>query len=179
MNWFNTSRIRLRAVVPEDAQFMSHVECDPLNFAFNGYTAPLSERQLIEYALNYDADPFRACQLRLIAESQATQERLGILDFIEISAKDSHAFVGVYVVDTFRRQGLGTELLSMAAKYASNLLRITILGAKIVEDNIASRRLFTKAGYEENGRLPEWVFSPVSRRAVDLLFFSRRCLEEE
>lgn len=170
-NWFSSERIILRAVEPEDTYFMSQAECDPLNIAFTGYTAPFSERQLADYALTYDADPFRARQLRLIACKKDENMPIGIFDLTEIDQRDMHAFIGIYVTPDFRRTGIGKEILALGARYASEVLRLSTLAAKIAEDNDPSIRLFESAGYQKKGCLNKWIYSPVSISMVDMYFY--------
>ncbi len=138
---------------------MSAAENDECNIDFNGYCAPFSSRQLLEYALSYDADPFRAGQI--------------IVDLTEISARDSHAFTGIYIFPDHRRRGYAKEALELIASYASATLRINTLGAKIAGDNDASISLFEKAGYAFKGSLEKWTYSPRRKDPVDLLLYQK------
>ncbi|MDE5849776.1 MAG: GNAT family N-acetyltransferase, partial [Muribaculaceae bacterium] len=57
--------LRLRALEPEDADMMYDAESDEAAWRYSDYLAPMSLELLREYALTYDADPFRSGQLRL------------------------------------------------------------------------------------------------------------------
>lgn len=172
--FLSSERIRLRAVEPEDAEAMTLAENDNLNIAFNGYCAPYSSRQLLEYALSYDADPLSAGELRLMIEEKATGRALGIADLTEISRRDTHAFTGIYVFPDFRGQGYALEALGLLADFADAVLRISLLGAKIAEDNTASISLYEKAGYERKGTLEKWIYSPVMKDYVDMHIYQLR-----
>lgn len=49
----------------------------------------------------------------------------------------------------------------MLESYALRLARMHQLYATISDDNLASRRLFEKAGYEASGRLIDWHYDGV------------------
>lgn len=173
MDWLSSEHLILRAVEPEDAHFMNHAECDPLNIAFNGYTAPLSLQQLIDYSLTYDADPFRSRQIRLIACNIDSRIPVGIFDLTEIDQRAAHAFVGIYVSPDFREVGLGKEMLFLGERYADQVLRLSTLAAKIASDNQISIKLFEKAGYILNGVLQNWIYSPLSISQIDMYLFQK------
>ena len=84
---------------PEDAKMMWRVESDSTQWRENGMMAPYSMRNLREYAENYDADPIRTGQLRLIAElktagAETAESRFtGIVDLFDISPTGRTAFV--------------------------------------------------------------------------------------
>jgi len=169
----SSRRIVLRAVEPEDAVLMSAAENDECNIDFNGYCAPFSSRQLLEYALSYDADPFRAGQIRMMMTDTESCNTIVIVDLTEISARDSHAFTGIYIFPYHRRRGYAKEALELIASYASATLRINTLGAKIAGDNDASISLFEKAGYAFKGSLEKWTYSPRRKDPVDLLLYQK------
>lgn len=148
----------LRPVEPEDADFMWNVESDSLQWIQNSLVAPFSRENLLQYARNYEADPFLAEQLRLIIENK-DNKRVGIADLYEISPQHRRSFVGIYILPEFRRMGIGLEALEMLENYALRLLNLRQLGAKIVDGNEISMQLFLKAGYEWSGTLRNWMQS--------------------
>ena len=146
--------ILLRAVEPEDIDFMMECEADRDSFLWSDYRAPLSRNQLMTYALTYDADPFVSGQLRLIVEAEG--KRAGILDLYEISEKDSKAYVGITMHPRFRKQGIGKKTLESLGKLASDRLGLKTLVGKVSCENYAGEGLFRSAGYDEIAVLPAW-----------------------
>lgn len=161
--------IRFRAVEPEDADVMFKAEKDEANFIYNGFAAPYSAKQLLDYALSYDADPLRAGQLRLVIESTDCKPSIiGLLDLTEISPRDSRAFVGIYILPMFRRKGYAEEALTLGANYAEKILGIRHLAAKITNDNLSSIHLFEKSGWIRTATIPKWVYCPLRGENIDM-----------
>lgn len=169
--YLQNQRIKLRAVEPEDSHTVWEVENDTAQWFENCMAAPLSEQVVADYAIGYDADPYRAGQLRLIVEQQHTGTILGIVDLYEISALHRHAFIGIYIIPEFRRQGYGAESLKLTLEYAFSILNIIQIGAKIVIDNEESINLFKKCGFSQCGILPNWLMS--GNKTTDLLLFCK------
>lgn len=73
MDYNGQERVFIRALEPEDAYAVWEMETDSTQWIFNGMMAPFSLRNIKEYALNYDPDPFRAGQIRFIAQRKQEQ----------------------------------------------------------------------------------------------------------
>lgn len=166
--------LSLRPVEPEDALAMWEMESDPMQWIQNGMKAPYSLRNLKEYALQYQADPFAEGQLRLMLVDKNVAEPVGIVDLYDISASNRTAWVGIYIRPAFRGNGLGKKALQMLEDYCRRLLNLRILAAKIASENAASQRLFAKAGYTECGRLRDWLVS--ADRSQDILIFQKHLI---
>ena len=149
------TEIRLRAVEPEDVDFMLECEADGEASKWTDYRAPMSRTQLMTYALTYDADPFGAGQLRLIAETPEG-DRVGIADLYDISERDGRAFIGVTIHPDKRRLGLGANTLDAVQSFANSRMGLRQLCAKVSVKNLAATELFAKAGYEQLCILPDW-----------------------
>ena len=137
--------LRLRALEQRDRPCMHRWENDQSAWVYSDNIAPLSERQVADYIANYDADPFRAGQLRLVL-SDDDDAALGLLDLYDISAMHAHAFVGIYIDPDHRLQGLAQEGLKLLCDYAFRTLGLRTLCALVLPDNAASERLFASSG---------------------------------
>lgn len=166
--------LSLRPVEPEDALAMWEMESDPTQWIQNGMMAPYSLRNLKEYALQYRADPFAEGQLRLMLVDKNVAEPVGIVDLYDISASNRTAWAGIYIRPGYRCNGLGKKALQMLEDYCRRLLNLRILAAKIASGNVASRRLFAKAGYTECGRLRDWLVS--ADCSQDILIFQKHLI---
>lgn len=171
MKLLTDDAIRLRAVEPGDAFVMWEMEQDSEQWIHNGMAAPYSLHNLEEYAQNYDADPIRASQLRLIIERIDDKSVIGVIDLYDISSIHQTAFIGIYIQSEFRNNGYALKSISLLEEYCRMLLNLHQLGAKIMSDNVVSKSLFKKAGYSARGVLPEWYKSGEARQ--DLLLYSK------
>lgn len=163
--------ICLRAVEPQDATAMWEMEQDSDQWIHNTMAAPFSFHNLKEYAENYDADPIRAGQLRLIIESVDSKNILGCIDLYDISPLHQTAFIGIYIKPEYRKSGMGRRAVYLLEKYAHNLLNLHQLGAKIMQPETASVRLFESCDYVLRGTLPEWY--KVGKHRIDLLIYTK------
>ena len=134
------------------------VESDSLQWVQNSLVAPFSRENILQYACNYEADPYLAEQLRLIIVDKS-DKRIGIADLYELSPQHHTSMVGIYILPEFRNAGNGINALNLLEQYALNILNLRQLGAKIVDGNDLSMQLFLKAGYEWSGTLKNWIQS--------------------
>lgn len=149
-------KIRLRAIEPEDAEYMYLVENDSESWRYSDSIAPCSMHQLKEYAENYDSDPIRSGQLRLIAVEKETERKVGIVDLYEISGSDRRAKIGIYVGAEHRKKGVGGEMVELMVKYAFGMLWLHQIIAFIETGNEGSEQLFLKNGFVKTAVLMEW-----------------------
>lgn len=173
--FLENDEIRLRAVEPGDSDMMWEIETDSTQWLDNGMVAPYSHHNIEEYAKNYDADPIRSGQLRLVCEIKKDErgktEFLGLADIYDISAICRTAFIGIYIIGQNRRLGYATQVLTLVEKYCRQLLNLRILATKISDSNTASIRLFIKSGYKQTGELPHWLLS--GKETHSLLIFTK------
>ena len=134
------------------------VESDSLQWVQNSLVAPFSRENILQYACNYEADPYLAEQLRLIIVDKS-DKRIGIADLYELSPQHHTSMVGIYILPEFRNVGNGINALNLLEQYALNILNLRQLGAKRVDGNDLSMQLFLKAGYEWSGTLKNWIQS--------------------
>lgn len=148
-------KVFLRAVEPEDVDFILECERNPLSARWSDYRAPLSRQQLLSYALTYDADPFAAGQLRLIVVSPE-EGPVGVLDLFNISQFDSRAYVGICIHPSFRSRGFGLSALSALTIFAFERLGLSQLVAEVCVENFPGNALFSGSGYSLLALLPSW-----------------------
>ncbi len=79
---------------------------------------------------------------------------IGVCGLINIDWIGRKAEVSIYIGDkSYRQKGLGVEILNALAKYAFGECNLNRLWAEVYDSNQAGRKLFIKAGYEEEGVL--------------------------
>lgn len=154
------SLITLRALEPSDADFMYNIENDSEAWRYAERVAPISRSQLRDYALNYDANPFAAGQLRLVIVERTSGTPVGLLDFYDISVPHRRAYIGIYILPEFRGKSFATEALLCAGDYARLHLHLRLLVAYIDGDNYGSINLFKKARYTLHSPIEGWFENP-------------------
>lgn len=159
--------LRIRPVEPEDADMMFDAESDPAAWRYSDYLAPMSLEMLRQYALTYDADPYRSGQLRLIIDSDG--KKAGIIDLFDISPRHLRADTGIYLLPAFRRKGLGTRALLLLKEYSMERLGLHQLTASVAERNTAALRCYMKAGFSSTGSRTDWIRTPYGFDDVILL----------
>lgn len=152
------SLIRLRALEPEDAGLLYSIENDEAAWSDSDTMAPYSLHTLQQYALT-PSDPARDRQLRLVVCSAADSTPLGLLDFYDIDFRAGCAFLAIYIRKEFRSMGYGLKTILEGMDYGRKFLNIDNFGAKILNGNEESKKLFEKAGFRKVGVLWGWHFA--------------------
>lgn len=167
----NDEIVRLRAVEPSDAQILYTVENSDFGLSDSCWFAPLSYQSVLTYAMSYDADPFASGGIRLTVERVADSAPVGFIDLYDLDSFKSHAFISIFILERFRHNGFGLRAVSLMMKYAFRVLALHQIAAKIEVNNIASQRLFEKAGFTCNSILNDWLFDPDKRVFTDMMIY--------
>lgn len=146
--------INLRAVEPSDVDFLMQWENDPELWIYSDTIAPLSRKILLEYANNYDADVFKAGQLRLMVTND--DSTVGIADLYNVEPLHSRAMVAIFISPQHRKKGIATSAINQLATLASRHLCLHHLFAEIETSNFPSLMLFEKCGFHIIASMPEW-----------------------
>ena len=165
-----SSKLKLRAVEPEDLDLMYLIENDTELWPLGQASVPFSHYALKQYIAESTNDFFHDRQLRLVIET-AEGTSVGFVDLQNYDPLHHRAEVGIVVVPEQQRQGLATEALRLLAKYVSAHLGIHQLYALVPEDNTASVALFKKSGYKETATLQDWLNTPTGWQSVVVFQF--------
>ena len=160
-----SSKIKLRAVEPEDLDLMYLVENDTELWPYGQTSVPFSHYALKRFIEESSNDIFRDHQLRLVIET-ADGISVGFLDLQHYEPQHHRAEVGIVVVPEKQRQGIATEALRLLAQYVSNHLGIHQLYAHVPESNAASIALFQKCGYKKTATLQDWLNTSAGWQSV-------------
>lgn len=146
----------LRALEPEDLDFLFSVENDETFWEISSTQTPFSKYILEQYLLNSHKDIYEAKQLRLVISDYKNQP-LGLIDLFDFDAKNKRAGIGILIYkETNRKKGYGREALRLLVNYAFNQLELHQLYCNISEDNYNSLKLFLNEGFEEVGLIKDW-----------------------
>ena len=162
----------LTAPEPEDLDFVFRIENDPVVWPVSDCHMPYSRYALREYLLGCKNDFFAEKQLRLMVRPDDCREAVAIVDLFNFSPIDDRAEVGIIVSPEQRRQGIGTEAVSMLCDYAGQTLGLRLLVAYVPVTNEASLRLFANCGFEKVAVLPEW--SKIGPKWCDLAVMRKK-----
>lgn len=146
----------LRALEPEDLQWLFELENDEELWEVSETQTPFSKYVLYQYLENAHQDIYQTKQLRLIICTHAKQN-VGCVDLYDFNPKNKRAGIGIVISKSFRNKGLGSEALQLMEKYAFHFLQLHQIYAHITSDNTVSSRLFEKAGFTPCGVLKDWL----------------------
>lgn len=164
-------KIRLRALEPADAELLYRWENDTELWGVSGTTEPFSHEQMERFieAQRRGDDLVRSGQLRLIIERAEDGAAVGMVDMFEYDPLNNRAGVGIMTGAPYRRRGYGAAALAALCGYARRHLHMRQLWASVAEENTASLRLFTAAGFTQTGTQRDWVRT--GGGYADALFF--------
>ncbi|MFM7668111.1 MAG: GNAT family N-acetyltransferase [Bacteroidota bacterium] len=150
------TKIKLRAVEPNDATLIYLWENDVENWKFTNTDAPLSMFEI--YQLIEEQRAVRESgQLRLMILELESDKILGAVDLYNIDFKHGFGTVGILIAEQQNReQGFALESLLLLAEYAKTHLNLSNLSCGIQSSNLASQRLFEKAGFLKIGMRKNW-----------------------
>lgn len=149
--------IYLRALEPEDLEFIYTIENDESIWEVSHTQTPYSKFLIRQYLENAHQDIYEAKQLRLaICEKDAFQA-IGLIDLFDYDPQNSRAGIGILIhTESYKSKGIGTEALDLLIKYSFSNLQLHQLYANISTDNEASLQLFTKFGFQKIGVKKQW-----------------------
>lgn len=154
-----SSKLKLRAVEPEDLDLMYLIENDTELWPCGQASVPFSHYALKQFIAESSNDFFHDRQLRLVIET-AEGISIGFADLQNYDPLHHRAEVGIVVVPEQQRKGYATEALRLLARYVSAHLGVHQLYALVPESNKPSIALFRKCGYKETATLQDWLNSP-------------------
>jgi len=153
-------KIYLRALEPEDLEFVYHIENDETIWEVSNTQTPYSKFLIRQYLENAHQDIYEAKQLRLAICKKETSVAIGLIDLFDFDPKNKRAGVGIIIQnETNRNTGIGKEALGLVIDYAFQQLQLHQLYANIGTGNSASLALFATFGFEKIGIKKDWNFN--------------------
>ncbi|AWA28597.1 GNAT family N-acetyltransferase [Flavobacterium magnum] len=149
--------IRLRALEPEDLDFIYEVENDESIWHVSNTQTPYSYYLIRQYLENAQQDIYEARQLRLAVCHHDDVTPIGLIDLFDFDPKNHRAGIGILIQNAKdRNKRAGTEALGLLIRYAFSKLALRQVYANIDTENEASIRLFTKFGFHRIGVKEQW-----------------------
>jgi len=151
--------IYLRALEPEDLDFVFQIENDEIFWELSPTQTPYSRYVIKQYLENAHKDIYEVKQLRLVI-SNYKDESLGLIDFFDFDFNNKRAGIGIIIKDSKNRgKGYGAEAIELLINYGFNHLNLHQVYCNISEDNEASIKLFKSQKFEKVGLKKDWNFS--------------------
>ncbi|MDP2060626.1 MAG: GNAT family N-acetyltransferase [Flavobacteriaceae bacterium] len=148
---------QLRALEPDDLNFLLKIENDESLWKISNTQIPFSKYLLTAYLKNAGEDIYAVKQLRLVI-CLPDGEAVGLLDFFDFEPKHKRAGIGIVLNELHRNKGIGNEVLSLVKAYARDGLDLHQIYANIGEHNSASLKLFEKSGFRKTGTKIDWIY---------------------
>lgn len=155
MTTLKGQKVYLRALEPEDLEFVHKIENEESSWELSNTQTPFSKFLIKQYIENSHRDIFDVKQLRLVI-SDYKDNSIGLIDLFDFDFKNSRAGVGIIIDEKYREKGFAKEALFMLVNYCFSHLNLHQLYCNIVEDNVKSISLFENQGFERVGLKRDW-----------------------
>lgn len=149
--------MHLRALEPDDLEFLYALENDPDIWGVSDTLAPVSRHALREYLEHARADFYVVRQLRLVITTEIGSPAVGIVDLFDYDPLHQRAGVGITILAGERRRGYARQALELLKEHARTVLRMRQIYATVGADNLRSLRLFRTAGFRRVGTRQSWL----------------------
>ncbi|WP_203293078.1 GNAT family N-acetyltransferase [Luteirhabdus pelagi] len=158
MSTLKGEKIYLRALEPEDLEFLYQLENDEEVWYVSNTSNPFSKHVLKQYLENSHRDIYEIKQLRFMICTVEEERSVGCVDLFDFDPKHKRAGVGVVIAKAEdRKKGYAYEALQLLEKYGKRHLSLHQFYASIPETNERSLALFKKAGFEQTGVMKDWL----------------------
>ena len=170
--------VRLRAMEPEDLDFLYAMENDKEVWDVGCTNVPYSRYVLHDYIANASNDIYADGQVRMVMEDRSGN-RVGLVDVFNFDASNRRAEVSVVVMAEYRGRGLARDAVRQVCHYALRTLHLHQLYAIIATDNMASQQLFSETGFTGRNVLKEWLFDGMTYKDAIVMqkFFKKKELK--
>lgn len=149
--------MHLRALEPDDLEFLYALENDPDIWGVSDTLAPVSRHALREYLEHARADFYVVRQLRLVITTEIGSSAVGVVDLFDYDPLHQRAGVGITILAGARRHGHARQALELLKNHARAVLRLHQIYATVGADNASSMKLFQAAGFRRVGRRHGWL----------------------
>ncbi|MBO4821387.1 MAG: GNAT family N-acetyltransferase [Prevotella sp.] len=157
IGFYEDKALRLRALEPEDLDFLYAIENDVELWDVGNANVPYSRFSLNNYLLSSSSDIYADKQMRLVMEDNHGTP-VGLLDIFNFDPRHSRAELGIAVEKRVRNHGYGCKAVRLAVEYAKSVLHLHQLYAVVGAYNSSSLKIFQEAGFSKGATLKEWIF---------------------
>lgn len=166
----NLPDVRLRAMEPEDLDFLYGIENDKKIWNVSATNVPYSRYVLHEYVANTRNDIYADRQVRLIITDKESVP-VGITDLTNFDPRHMRAEIGIVICNGHRRKGYARAALLQMTDYAAHTLNLHQLYAVIPDTHSASLTLFKSLGFTVTAQLKDWLNNGTAYQNVYIMQF--------
>ncbi|MFB6142740.1 MAG: GNAT family N-acetyltransferase [Halorientalis sp.] len=159
--------VALRAIQEVDIQFLDGVFNDPDVWATLGNHTPISDLDDPGFVEGHVASDDHVSLLVCVGDDGG--DSAGFVDLSPATPVDGETEVVLALAPDYWGQGFGTEASRLVTTYAFEERRAHRVTARALADNTASRRIWEKLGFREEGRFREAAFHGGEYR--DIVFY--------
>lgn len=152
------THILLRALEPEDLDFLYQIENDTRFWEVSHTQTPFSKYLLKQYLENAHQDIYESKQLRLMIVETNTNQSVGMIDLFDFNPQHHRAGVGIVIDTHFQGKGYASDALKLLIDYSFSTLNLHLLFANITPDNTNSISLFQKSGFQQIAEKKDWLY---------------------
>lgn len=163
--FLKSENIYLRALEPADLAFLYDLENDRELWPVSNTNTPYSRYVLQQYIEQAAADIYSAKQLRLLVCTHQHQP-VGTIDLFDFDPAHQRAGVGISIAGAFRQRYFATEALVLLLYYVREDIQLHQVYCSVTATNVASLKLFARAGFEKIGTRRQWLKTPVGWQDV-------------
>lgn len=150
--------INLRALEPEDLDFLFSTENSESFWEISNTQTPFSKYILQKYIKNSHQDIYEAKQYRFVI-CTAENIPIGMIDLFDFNPQHQRVGLGILILPKHQTKGYGFEALEMIIDYAFTYLDVHQIFANITSDNLNSITLFEKFNFIKSGLKKDWINS--------------------
>ena len=149
------NKVRLRAMELSDCAFVREMFNDPqMEQMVVGWAFPLSQYAQEQWFMQHYNDP----DMRFVIETEQG-EPIGIATLLEIDWKNKMAQHGIKLAGKQQRgKGYGTDAVMAIMRYAFDELGLHRLNGAWFPDNEASKAMYMKCGWKEEGVRRDYIY---------------------
>ena len=154
---YQNQLVILRALEPDDIDFLFDTENDIDLWKYSDRFHPYSKSLLKAYISNADKDVFDTRQIKFTITDKE-QQAIGFLDLFDFEPLHHRAAVGLMISSAERGKGYAGAALDLIETYAKEQLQLHQLYACVADENLPSISLFESQSYIMTGKKKDWNF---------------------
>lgn len=152
-------RIVLRPLKDSDFNFFFKWHSDPeIRFLTTMHPFPVTEKMERDWFDNAVKDYSNKRVIFVIEENDSSQP-IGYFQFTEINYINRNAMLGIVIGEkAYQGKGLGKEIMELGINYGFMNLNLKKINLLVLEINANALKLYTKLGFNTEGRLLQNFF---------------------
>ncbi|MCM3004294.1 GNAT family N-acetyltransferase [Priestia koreensis] len=157
MPTIETERLVLRELVEEDAPVLYDYFSDKHVLAYYGMEPLQSLHEAKAMIENFHAMVEKKQGMRLAIVEKESGETIGTCGFHNYAPRHKRAEIGYELAPSHWGKGLATEAVEALIDHLFSAHQLSRIGAVVFIENVASRTLLQKMGFQEEGVLREYM----------------------